>query len=156
MTTIPSPADLAARARPATAPAKPKPATPADSLAPARLEPDEPFKTMYQRGLILSGMLPEARLVAHTLLMYANHRTGRVSPNFQPSSEQLAADTGLAAARIGGQLEILRQRGWLKLTSIAEGPRIGRPRFDLTIPSLYIERIRGPLRAERASPGQPR
>lgn len=152
MTTIPSPADLAARARPAAT--EQKQTTLANPLAPARLQAGERFKTVYQRGLLLSGMLPEARLVAHTLLMYANHRTGRISPNFQPSRDQLVEDTGLEAARIGVQLEILRQRGWLTLTPIAEGPRVGQPRFDLTVPSLYMARIRGPRRTDRASPGQ--
>lgn len=154
MTTIPSPADLAARARPGTAPAPRRKSTSADALAPGRLEPAERFKTLYRRGLMLSGMLPEARLVAHTLLMYANHRTGRISPNFQPSRDQLVEDTGLEAARVGVQLEVLRQRGWLTLTPIAEGPRVGLPRFDLTIPSLYMARIRGPRRTDRASHGQ--
>ncbi|OQQ16098.1 hypothetical protein B0675_02085 [Streptomyces sp. M41(2017)] len=152
MTTTPSPADLARRARPAEV----KQTAPANPLAPARMKSGERFKALYQRGLQMSGMLPEARLVAHTLLMYANHRTGRISPNFQPSREQLAEDTGLDPARIGVQIEVLRQRGWLALTTIAEGPRTGQSRFDMTIPSLYIERIRGPRHTERASLGQPR
>ncbi|MGW5736968.1 MULTISPECIES: hypothetical protein [Streptomyces] len=165
--TTPSPADLARRARPqpaapTTAPrSKPTAArhvrsaqlTPAaQAIAPGRLLDGERFKTLYQRGLLLSGLPSHARLVGHTLSLYAHHRTGRVSPNHQPSFEQLAADTGLEAARIGVQVEILRQRGWLLLTRINQGPRAGRTRFDLAIPALYLERIRAPRRTNRASP----
>jgi hypothetical protein len=125
----------------------------ADAIAPGRLAPGERFKPTYHRGLLLSGMLPEARLLGYTLLWYANHRTGRISPNFQPSRAQLADDTGLDAGRVGVQLEILRERGWLRLTPIAEGPRTGRPRFELTIPALCLERVRA-HRAEQIPPGQ--
>jgi hypothetical protein len=127
--------------------------TAAEAIAPGRLAPGERFKPTYHRGLLLSGMLPEARLLGYTLLWYANHRTGRISPNFQPSREQLAADTGLGAARVGVQIEVLRERGWLHLTPIQEGLRAGRPRFDLTIPALYLERVRA-HRAAQIPPGQ--
>lgn len=124
-----------------------------EAIAPGRLAPSERFKPTYQRGLLLSGMLPETRLMAFTLLWYSHHRSGRISPNFQPSREQLAADTGMDTGRVGVQIEILRQRGWLRLTPIAEGPRTGRPRFELAIPALYLERIRT-QRIERVPYGQ--
>jgi hypothetical protein len=153
-TTTPSPADLARRARPRPAEDGTKPAqlTPAKAIAPGQLAPGERFKTLYQRGLMISGMLPQARLVGHTLSLYAHHRTGRISPNHQPSHDQLAADTGLNPGSIGAQFEILRQRGWLQSTRIGEGPRAGKPRFDLTIPALYLEQIRAPRLTGRASP----
>lgn len=166
MTTTPSPADLARRAAPwpaaLTTPPRPTPPaverarpaqlTPAQAIAPGHLKPSERFKPTYTRGLLLSGLLPEARLMGHTLLWYAHHRTGRISPNFQPGLEQLAADSGFYPARVGVQIEILRERGWLCLTPIAEGPRQGRPRFELTIPALVLDRIRQ-QRAEH-QPGQ--
>ncbi|WP_327403867.1 helix-turn-helix domain-containing protein [Streptomyces sp. NBC_01288] len=156
----PTPADLARRipvkpGPPTTAPSNPsttaaRPAKPSskraltaeEAIAPGRLGPDERFKSTFHLGLLRSGMLPEARLVGFTLLWYAHHRTGRISPNFQPSAEQLASDTGLNTASVGVQLEVLRQRGWLRLTPIAEGPRTGLPRFELTIPALHLQRIR--------------
>ncbi|MEV0475503.1 hypothetical protein [Streptomyces prunicolor] len=174
----PTPADLARRAlakpvppraaappqatvpsNPSTAAARPakqssqRALTAEEAIAPGRLAPDERFKSTYHRGMLLSGMLPEARLVGFTLLWYSHHRTGRISPNFQPTAEQLASDTGLDTARVGVQLEVLRQRGWLRLTPIAEGPRTGCPRFELTIPALYLRRIRA-HRAELQSHGQ--
>lgn len=127
--------------------------TPEEAIAPGRLAKGERFKPTYHRGLLLSGMLPETRLMGLSLLWYSHHHTGRISPNFQPSLEQLAADTGLDTHRVGVQIEILRQRGWLHLTVIAEGPRAGQPRFDLAIPALHLQRIRA-HRAERAQPGQ--
>ncbi|WP_314411419.1 hypothetical protein [Streptomyces sp. DSM 40484] len=135
----PSPADMARRTKP--------PRTPQESIAPGHLVDGERFKPTYHRGLLMSGMNPEARLMGFTLLWFANHKTGRISPNFQPSQEELAEATGLSAGRVGVQIEVLRERGWLHLTWIAEGPRTGLPRFDLTIPALYLERVR----AHRAS-----
>lgn len=142
---------------PVAEPAAPSPQralTAEEAIAPGRLAPAERFKAMYRLGLMFSGMLPETRLVGLTLLWYAHHHTGRISPNFQPSTERLAADTGLDTARVGVQIEILRQRGWLRLTPIAEGPRVGRPRFELTIPTLHLQRIRA-HRAELKSRPQP-
>ncbi|MFF6985642.1 hypothetical protein [Streptomyces sp. NPDC010273] len=143
----------AAGAPPAT-PSPQRALTPEEALAPGRLAPAERFKAMYRLGLMFSGMLPETRLMGLTLLWYAHHRTGRISPGFQPDTERLAADTGLDTARVGVQIEILRQRGWLRLTPIAEGPRVGRPRFELTIPTLHLQRIRA-HRAELKSRPQP-
>ncbi|WP_405924900.1 hypothetical protein [Streptomyces sp. NBC_00035] len=157
----PSPADLARRTPQATTAAPPKPApgpaptapraaarpqppklSAAEAIAPGRLADGERFKPSYHRGLLLSGMLPEARLMGYTLLWYANHSTGRISPNFQPGIEELVEHTGLDARRVGVQLEVLRERGWLRLATIQQGPRAGLPRFELTIPALYLERVR--------------
>jgi hypothetical protein len=162
-TTIPSPADLARRAaqpKPGPRPAPPAAAAPQlgplpaaeEAFAPGVLDAGagERFKPTYHWGLILSGMRPESRLLAYTLLWYAHHRTGRIAPHLKPSREQLATATGLSTAQVGVQLEILRSRGWLRLSPVTEGPRRGQDRYDLTIPSLYLERIRAE-RAERRS-----
>lgn len=166
-TRIPSPGDLARRTSahpPAqtaqqTATPKPKPRaqeqphelrelTAAEAIAPGRLAKGERFKPMYHWGLMLSGLLPEARLLGYTLLWYARHTDGHISPTYQPNLDQLAAATGLMPARVAVQIEILCQRGWLRTTAIPTGPRAGGPRYDLTIPALYLERIRA-KRAER-------
>jgi hypothetical protein len=140
MNRIPSPADLARRPAPAT-PATPKPAL-LDAVAVGVLTKDERFKPMYTWALLMSGMQPEARLLAHTLLWYARHTDGHISPAYQPSVDELVAATGLAPARISTQIEILRQRGWLRLASVPDGPRAGSPRYELTIPALYLQRVR--------------
>ena len=150
----PSPADMARRPTPTPAP-KPAPTpvqpeapqgpralTPAEAIAPGELRDGERFKPLYQRALLISGLLPTARLMGHTLLWYANHRTGRISPNYQPTVEQLAKATGLNPARVGVQIEILAQRGWVHLHRLKDGPRAGRTRLDLTIPALNLEQVR--------------
>lgn len=169
MNHAPSPADLAQRTpapagqpvrppRPAPARRKPKPKpkaqlpipvpyvpqvlSPAEAIAPGELRTNERFKPTFQRGLLISGMLPEARLMGYTLVWYADHITGRISPHLQPDAAQLAASSGLSEVRVGVQLEVLRERGWLHINRISEGPRVGGPRFDLAIPALYLERIR--------------
>lgn len=129
-----SPADMARRT--------PPPRTPQESLAPGRLADGERFKPTFHRGLLLSGMNPEARLMGYTLLWFAHHRTGRISPTLQPSQQELADASGLSVGRVGVQLEVLRERGWLRLVPISEGPRTGLLRFELTIPALYLERVR--------------
>ncbi|MEU1496100.1 hypothetical protein [Streptomyces sp. NPDC005732] len=142
----PSPADLARRA-PSVTPASTQTAAEA-AIAPGRLVEPERFKPMYHWGLLISDMLPESRLLGYTLLWYAHHTTGRISPARQPNRAKLVQQTGLSAARVGVHIETLRQRGWLHLATVPEGPRAGLPRYDLTIPSLYLERIRA-ARAER-------
>lgn len=152
-----SPADMAARrpAQPgppapkpgprpqATAPSAPGPLTAAEkAIAPGALAAGERFKPTYHRGLLISGMQPEARVTGFALLYFANHKNGRISPSVQPSQQELADSTGLSAERVGVQLEVLRERGWLHLHRIEHGPRAGLPRFDLTVPALYLERIR--------------
>lgn len=144
----PSPADLARRTPRVSATGTQTAAEAA--IAPGRLVEGERFKPMYHWGLLLSDMLPETRLLGYTLLWYAHHSSGRISPARQPNQAELARATGLTAARVGVQLEVLRQRGWLHLATVPQGPRAGLPRYDLTIPALYLERIRA-QRAERHS-----
>lgn len=127
----------------AAAPSVSRPLTAAEeAIAPGVLTQGERFKPTYHRGLLMSGMLPEARLMGFALLYFANHRTGRIPPSLQPDRQELAQLTGLSTARVGVQLEVLRERGWLHFHRIDHGPRVGLPRFDLTIPALHLERIR--------------
>jgi hypothetical protein len=148
---IPSPADLArriAQPKPGARPAPPTAPQPGRlpsveaAIAPGALVDGERFKPTYHWGILISGMRPESRALAFALLWYAHHRTGRVAPTRKPSHEQLAADTGLSTDQVGVQLEVLRSRGWLRLRPVPDGPRRGQDRYELTIPSLYLERIR--------------
>lgn len=129
-------------ARPASAPARSGAGGAQAAIAPGVLNRDEMFRSLYRRGIFLSGMTPEARLLAHTLVWYANHLNGHISPNQQPSADQLAKDTGLSPERIKVLLEVMWQRGWLQRRPILQGPRKGRHRTALTIPALYLERVR--------------
>lgn len=152
-----SPADMAAHRPTAKPKPKPKPAprpqaaaasaprqltAAEEAIAPGVLSTDERFKPTYHRGLLMSGMHPEARLTGLALLWFAHHKTGSIRPTDQPSRQELVDSTGLSTDRVGVQIEVLRERGWLHLNPITEGPRLGLPRFDLTIPALYLERVR--------------
>ncbi|WP_030569710.1 helix-turn-helix domain-containing protein [Streptomyces aureocirculatus] len=162
----PSPADMPRHpappaAKPTTATARTPAPAPARSpqhsglqtaIAPGKLRDDEVFKSLFRRGLFLSGLPPQARLVAHTLAWYAHHRTGQITPNGQPSVERLARETGLDPNRVRVAIEVLWQRGWLRRRPILSGPRQGRPRMDLVVPAVYLDQVRA-LRSRHRTGG---
>ncbi|MEL3949478.1 hypothetical protein [Streptomyces sp. LNU-CPARS28] len=122
------------------------------AIAPGKLRSSEVFRSVYRRGIFLSGMTPEARLVAHTLVWYASHRNGHISTNHAPDVERLAEESGLTPLRVQVQLEVLAQRGWLQYRRFSDGPRKGGQRMVLTIPALYLERVRA-VRSQARSNG---
>ncbi|MDX2520551.1 MULTISPECIES: helix-turn-helix domain-containing protein [Streptomyces] len=143
----PAPGDLARRPAP-----KPPALTPAQAVAPGRLQGKERMRPTFHRGLRISRMHPEARLVALTLLGYAHHTTGVVFPRYQPSAEQLAEDTGLTPGQIDVQIGVLTQRGWLGTRRINQGADAGRDGLRLTIPALVLEQVRAARAAEQSEP----
>ncbi|GAQ64097.1 helix-turn-helix domain-containing protein [Streptomyces scabiei] len=153
----PSPADMAARP---PAPAKPGPVkdirspklTVAEAIAPGVLVGRERMRTMVERGMRISRLHPEARLVALTLLGYAHHKTGTVFPRFRPTPEQLAEATGLTTGQISVQIHVLTQRGWLCTRRITQGHDTGRLALALTVPALVLEQVRAARAAETPSP----
>jgi hypothetical protein len=151
----PNPGDLAARAaaRPAAPTPAARPATaPAEAVAPVVLLPKERMRTVFLRGVRISRMHPEARLVALTLLGYSNFKTGLVSPRHRPSSEQLAEDTGLTAGQVQVQIQVLAQRGWLYTRRIAHGEYAGQLGLNLSVPAPVLDRVRAAGEAEQATP----
>jgi hypothetical protein len=166
---IPSPADLAHRngtrpgattppepaavthapdtvTEPAPAPApKSSPAVPASSVAglvaPGRLLPHEILRRMFQHGLRISRMRPEARLTALTLLGYANYRTGLVNKHL-PDTKELAYATGLTEGQVLVQIEVLTQRGWLTHRVLGRGPREGLQVIQLCVPAHVLQQLR--------------
>lgn len=132
---------------PAPAPAPPhEPEKPAagDSIAPGKLRRNEHLRTAYSHGIRISRLLPNARLVALTLLPYANFNNGLISARHQPTVEQLADATDLSVDQVCIQLEILRQRGWCRAHTITAGPRAEETTLKLTVPALVLERLRAP------------
>ncbi|MFJ2007049.1 hypothetical protein [Streptomyces chartreusis] len=159
---MPTPGDLARRQAPprpappasAAAPTKPtvqtrptprereqRPVTAADCIAPGVLRPGERMRSLYQQAMRTSRMQPEARLVALTLLGYANFKTG-VLNRHQPGTEQLAYATGLTNGQVLVQIEVLTQRGWLHLRTLTRGPREGQSVFQLCIPAFALQQLR--------------
>ncbi|MFB7597217.1 hypothetical protein [Streptomyces sp. NPDC056160] len=171
---IPTPGDLAHRqplaptpvaARAVRAQPDPRPSAPAaprprsltaeEAIAPGKLTKAEHFRKYYLIGLRHSGMPAHARLVGHDLMWRASHATGRLSPSLQPTTEMLAAATGLAPAQIDVALATLHSRGWLRLRRLQEGPRAGRTAYDLAIPAAALQEIRSHPRG-RVSDGYAR
>jgi hypothetical protein len=145
----PSPADMAPRT-PATAKPGPLKApdvnspkrTVAEAIAPGVLVGRERMRTMVERGMRISRLHPEARLVALTLLGYAHYKTGTVFPRFRPTREQLAEATGLTPGQIDVQIHVLTQRGWLCSRRITQGHDTGRLALALAVPALILEQVR--------------
>lgn len=151
---IPTPGDLARRTptqppRPAalrtlpTPAARPEPApvTAADLIAPGRLRPGEVLRQVFQQGMRLSRMRPEARLVGLTLLAYANFKTGLLN-KYVPAGRELAAATGLTEGQALIQIEVLTQRGWLTRHTPSRGPRQDQQVLQLCVPALVLEQLR--------------
>jgi len=140
---IPSPADLARlkSKAPTRSAASARTTTAADAIRPGRLRPQEIMRQLYQLGLRSSGMRPEARLVALTLMGYAHYRTGLCTKR-EPSSEELAQATGLTEGQALVQLQILTSRGWLTRREVLEGPRAGQQAYQLCIPRLALDQLR--------------
>ncbi|WP_405960569.1 helix-turn-helix domain-containing protein [Streptomyces sp. NBC_00024] len=141
-TARPTPAALARRPAP-------KPPSPAESIAPGVLVGKERMRTMIERGMRISRLHPEARLVALTLLGYAHHKTGIVFPRFKPTPEQLAEATGLTVGQVSVQIHVLTQRGWLCTRRITQGHDTGRAALSLAIPALVLEQVRAARAAEQ-------
>lgn len=154
---IPTPADLVRRTTPAAvppamagAPAAPKPGplpSIVDLASPGLLNPREVLRQMFQQGIRISRMQPEARLVGLTLLTYANFRTGLLNKH-APTPEQLAYATGLTEGQVLVQIQVLKQRGWLTERVLTVGPREGQAVFQLGIPGAVLHQLRN----RRATP----
>jgi hypothetical protein len=147
----PTPGDLAAKAAarpPATTPAR---RTIADNVAPAVLQPRERMHMLLTRGIRISRLHPGARLVALTLLGYANSKSGLITPKFRPSVDQLAEDTGLTALQIRAHIEVLTQRGWLYSRRITQGQHAGQLGLNLSVPAPVLDRVRADRAAEQAA-----
>lgn len=108
----PSPADLAA-----SSPARRRAQSRlADLLAPAKLDPKARFRVEFGRAIRVSGMTPHTRLVALTLAMFGNYRTGHIVADRQPRLHGLAQATGLSAGQVVVALRVLEDRGWVSRT----------------------------------------
>ncbi|MFF3891348.1 hypothetical protein [Streptomyces sp. NPDC001914] len=152
MTTHPSPADLAHRPAPAARPAPtqtpPKqqrdrlPLTAAQAIAPGKLTRDERLRPLYTQGLRISRLHPEARLVALTLLGYANFHTGLIHEQWRPTPQELAYATGLTAGQVLVQLEVLTQRGWIYSRVLTQGKNAGTDVLQLCVPAAVLLHVR--------------
>jgi hypothetical protein len=150
-----SPADMTPRRpqpEPAKAPApQPPTATVAESIAPGVLVGKERMRTMVERGMRISRLHPETRLVALTLLSYSNHKSGFIYRRYMPTAEQLAEATGLTDGQVQVQIHVLTQRGWLYSRRIPQGHDAGRTALSFAVPALVLEQVRAARAAAEAS-----
>ncbi|MFC8361094.1 hypothetical protein ACFUIY_14625 [Streptomyces griseorubiginosus] len=120
---------------------QPRKLTPEEAVKPGVLADTEYFRSTFRWCLTRSGLPPHARLVAHDLLHRANSKNGRIGPNNQPYTEQLALATGLTDRQAAVALQTLHTRGWLAYRPAS--PDDKQPLYDLVIPALDLERARG-------------
>ncbi|MBK3572630.1 hypothetical protein JHN63_02080 [Streptomyces sp. MBT65] len=116
--------------------------TAAEAIAPGKLTKREHFRKYFLFGMRRSRMHPHARLVGHDLMWRASHATGQMSPNLQPSTQDLALATGLTVGQVDVALAALHSRGWVRFRVLKEGPRAGQRVSDLVIPAAVLEDIR--------------
>jgi hypothetical protein len=116
--------------------------TPAEAVAPGKLHRSELLRPMFQQGVRLSRMQPHARLVALTLLGYANFQTGLIHERWTPTTEELAYATGLTTEQVQVQIEVLTQRGWAYTRALKQGPRAGQTALQMCVPAFVLEQLR--------------
>ncbi|MFE6379205.1 MarR family transcriptional regulator [Streptomyces roseolus] len=127
MSTIPTPADVYARsARGLIAPAPHNPTT------------DEPFRALWERGVLGSRLIRNTKLVALALGVGADWATGTLSAP-RLSVGQLAEATAITHGQVVVSLNILEQRGWVRRTSRRD--RWGVAEVHLTIPNAIMRRL---------------
>lgn len=136
----PTPGDLARRPTAKPTPAAKKPATVEESIAPGELKPGEIMRQLYQQAMRISRMKPHTRLLALTLVGYANHKNGRLT--YEPTVAQLSYATGLSDGQVKTHLQILTQRGWLTRSRPRSGPRKDRLVGQVCIPALVLTQLR--------------
>lgn len=81
----------------------------------------EPFRGLYERGIRGSRMLPTSRLVALTVLGYADATTGVIADGNQPDVRALSKATGLGAEQVRVHLAFLSDRGWITRERAVDG-----------------------------------
>ncbi|MEU3683723.1 hypothetical protein AB0E99_22685 [Streptomyces sp. NPDC030592] len=117
-----------------------EPATAAESIAPGKLRPSEVMRQLYQQAMRSSRLQPHGRLLALTLLGYADHKTGVLT--YEPTVAQLSYATGLTNGQVKVQLRVLAQRGWFTRRKARGGPRSDRVVGQVCIPALVLTRLR--------------
>jgi len=129
---VPTPGDLAARQKARRA---------AELLEPGTLHRGERFRPLFEQGVRASKMTPHARLVALTLLTFANAGTGELPPERQPFLDGLTEATGLNRGQVVVQLRVLETRGWVRRHP-ASPPAYEQALLRPVIPRFALDRLR--------------
>jgi hypothetical protein len=74
----------------------------------------EPFRQLYERGVLGSNMPPYSRFVALALIAHGDPTTGEIPLDRQPYLAGLCRETGLQTGHVVVALNTLLSRGWLR------------------------------------------
>ncbi|MFE6223307.1 hypothetical protein [Streptomyces sp. NPDC057854] len=135
MSPVPTPADVFRR--------HPRPPAPARSpLAPEPHDPatDEPYRALWERGIVATRLIPHTRFVALALATHAEWATGRIPEDAQPRLGRLVDLTGLDAGLVVVSLNILESRGWIRRD--AKSRRWTVATIRLSVPGPIMRRLK--------------
>ncbi|OKK06440.1 hypothetical protein AMK26_10505 [Streptomyces sp. CB03234] len=132
-----------------TTPTRPRP-TPLDlanaaadrALTRGAVVTDEPFRLLWEKGILRSPLIPHHRLVALALASRADYATGRIPADRQPFLDGLVADTQLNRGQVAVALNVLLQRGWVRRAAKDRYRAYESARLRLTIPALLLKGMR--------------
>ncbi|WP_435969333.1 hypothetical protein [Streptomyces sp. Qhu_M48] len=129
MSTIPTPGDVYHRtAHPLIAPGPHDPAV------------DEPFRSLWERGINGSHLLSHTKLVALTLATQADWATGDIPIPGRVSLGHLIELTALHPGRVVVSLNVLEERGWIARDSRRRRWNVAT--VSLTIPGPIMRRLK--------------
>ncbi|MYW99915.1 MULTISPECIES: hypothetical protein [unclassified Streptomyces] len=111
----------AARPTPAQMPRR-DPATVAaanrELTAPAPAQPHQPYRALFEQGVLGTSMRPNPKFVAIALATHAD-ASGQIPAGGQPRLIGLIHDTGLHVGQVVVALNTLKQRGWIRQVQAA-------------------------------------
>ncbi|OII63797.1 hypothetical protein BJP40_02645 [Streptomyces sp. CC53] len=106
---------------PTPAPARPTPLDLANRAAgravtqgAVRLPDHEPFRLLWERGILRSSLIGHHRLVALALATHADYATGHIPRRRQPFLDGLMAETRLSRGQVAVALTALLERGGVR------------------------------------------
>ncbi|MFC8276280.1 hypothetical protein ACFUJR_27865 [Streptomyces sp. NPDC057271] len=110
-------------------------------IAPAPHDPatDEPYRALWERGVIGSQLHRNAKLVGLTLASHADWATGHILDDQQPRLAGLVTEAALNQGQTLVSLKALESRGWIRRTTRRE--RWDTAAVELTIPGALMPRL---------------
>jgi hypothetical protein len=111
-------------------------------IAPAAHDPqtDEPYRSLWERGITGSRLIRNTKLVALTLASHADWASGRIADSAQPHLAGLCRECELSTGQVVVSLQVLEQRGWIRRPGRRE--RWDTAPVELTIPGPIMRRLK--------------
>jgi predicted Rossmann fold nucleotide-binding protein DprA/Smf involved in DNA uptake len=105
---------------------------------------DEPFRMLWERGILRSSLVTHHRLVALTLATHADYTTGDMPDDQTTLFDGLVTATQLAPGQVAVALTALLERGWVRRPPGSRRRRYEDSHFRLAIPALLLDSLRRP------------